>query len=694
MNKIFTILAIFFSFLMFGMIWINTTSAHVDIKTYILDNHNDLWLVTPKWSYYTAKIPFTDGNAVRDQFISQLSYPWDFYYSRNINERLLRNESPYFTVEWHKPVVAKSLEGIRKILRGYLFAYRRDWNIFWTDAKHFTPAYLSGYESPHNQNIIIYPIKDKKTKKTVAFLQYPCWNLVCKDTQCSDLNVKPVCWDGIVSPEVGEQCDPRDPNTSKGCSNTCKYQELVCKVVVNKENIDDKTRPSVKIQAQNNVSIKEIFVNRDRFNSVVDINKKLFEPGEYHINVKATNNFSWKEFLCESWTFRVNEKQYCWNGKVDWNEECDYADPNNNGSCNKQCKFTDVSCSVSVKLKKVQEPTPINNLLTIKKAKNTEISSILLNGKDITNTNPTLDTDWKHTVQVNVRNAQSGKSATCEASLTYDKKEFCWDGVKNGYEQCDDWNNEDGDWCSKTCKLENPYCKITKSNGKINEWDKFQNFVNFSFKGKFETAVLNNEQVFNSVEELLNNTVPHNKCNTNSVLSYTVSNPIDPSKTKTCTVSFKTYNREYCWDGKVQKTEQCDPKDPYSWIFCTETCEFKSSTQCHIMNNTFNVNDDAAIVLDTEYFVIPSKLSINGKNISAKNGIFKFKFKTPWTYKATALLQNKADTRNLKPSYCQFDIIVNEDKCKIDKWYTNSSINNKTHRNPISKWLNNYGFQR
>jgi hypothetical protein len=42
------------------------------------------------------------------------------------------------------------------------------------DAKDFTPAFLTGYKDPKDQSIIIYPIKNKQTKKIVAFLQYPC----------------------------------------------------------------------------------------------------------------------------------------------------------------------------------------------------------------------------------------------------------------------------------------------------------------------------------------------------------------------------------------------------------------------------------------------------------------------------------------------------------------------------------------
>lgn len=31
---------------------------------------------------------------------------------------------------------------------------------------------------------------------------------------------------------------------------------------------------------------------------------------------------------------------------------------------------------------------------------------------------------------------------------------FCGDGEVDPWEQCDDWNNDDGDWCSSTCQIE------------------------------------------------------------------------------------------------------------------------------------------------------------------------------------------------------------------------------------------------
>jgi len=42
------------------------------------------------------------------------------------------------------------------------------------DAQNFTPAFLTGYKAPQNQSLIIYPIRDKKTRKIKAFIEYPC----------------------------------------------------------------------------------------------------------------------------------------------------------------------------------------------------------------------------------------------------------------------------------------------------------------------------------------------------------------------------------------------------------------------------------------------------------------------------------------------------------------------------------------
>lgn len=672
-----------FLFITLGLSATQTVNAaNVDTNTYILNNGNDLWEIIPKGSYYIPRIKYTDAEGVKNKFIQELNYPWDFYSSRNIDKKLLNNESPYFNVEWNRPYFIKSLDGIKKTLSWYLFAYRKNGGqIFWTDAKNFTPAFLSGYESPNNQSIIIYPIKEKKTNKIVAFLQYPCWNLVCRDTMCSDLKVTATCWDGITSPEVGEQCDPKDPKTKNGCTNSCRYQDLACKVVTVKPTIDDKSKLQVKIEKDANIDIKEVFLNRERFASINDINGKTLEPWNYTINATWINKFTGKEQVCDSGTVLVEAKQFCWDGKVTGSEECDYKDPNNNGSCSNKCKFTDISCSVRVKAAKITEPAKLSDVLIVKNPTNTKLTKIELNGVDVTTTNPTIEKDGEYTVKVFVNNSYSNKTATCETKLTFDKKEFCWDWVKNGYEQCDDGNTNNGDWCSRSCKLETPNCKITKEGSVFEEWQPFEKYVKFAFTGKFETAQLNGSDIYTSMEDLLKNQIPRNKCATNSTLTYTVSNPLDPTITKTCTTNFRTKNKEYCGDGIVQKSEQCDPNDPYTGWFCTEECKFKTNTECNVLNNTFEQGSIGAVVVNTDYTVIPYQMVMDGKTIRAKDWIFKHRFTKAGDFQVTLQLKNKADDKNIAPSYCQFNITVVENKCKVERTTTASN-----YRTPTSSW--------
>lgn len=50
-------------------------------------------------------------------------------------------------------------------------------------------------------------------------------------------------------------------------------------------------------------------------------------------------------------------------------------------------------------------------------------------------------------------------------------KELCGDGIDLGLNECEDGNEEDGDGCSSTCKLEPNYaCQSETPNGPFSCW--------------------------------------------------------------------------------------------------------------------------------------------------------------------------------------------------------------------------------
>jgi len=637
----------------------------VDTRTFILDYWNDLGKIIPKWTYYTPRISYKDSKSVANRFLKWLYYPWDFYTKRNITPQLIKWENKYFEVNWRSPYFIKSLSWIKRVLKGYLFAYRKNWNIFWMDAQNFTPAFLSWYWNRNNQSLIIYPIRDRKTKKIKAFVEYPCWNLVCKDTLCTDLKVTPICWDGVFNPEIWEQCDYNDPKTKKGCTQTCTYKKLWCSVKNTKEEIFDTQHPYIQTKKDSNVSITKYYLNRNEYKNVYEINKQKLTPWIYKVTALAKNKYSWQEFLCEGSEFKVIGKEFCWDGIVNGNEECDYKDTSNNWSCSRTCKFTKDSCSIITKKTRLDSSTPFKDVISVKYSDKTKLTWLKVNGNNINPNTFNFNSNWKYNIEAIVTNSYSWKSAICKKYIVYSQKEFCWDGIVNGYETCDDWNSENWDGCSKYCKLEIPYCKITNLHWYIyNEGEKYKDALKLSYRGLFNIAIVNNKDYYHSEQTFLNTTIQANKCSTRNYFEYTVSNRLDPTLTKVCKAFYMVKNKEFCWDGIVNGNEECDIEDPITWPFCNNSCKFKKPNNCQLLSNTIPAWKYASLVVDTDYYSTPYKAIIDKKQSYAKNWVFKIKMQNPWTYTMYVAIQNKLDRRHLNDKICEFNLVVTPNECK------------------------------
>lgn len=668
MKNIYKILLfIAFSFIM----WIFSLQTHashwywyVNTNTFILNNWNDLWQIIPKWVYFTPRIPYTDYKAVSNKFIKEINYPWDFYSKRNITAELAKGDNKYFEIQWNRPYYISSLPWIKKVLKWFLFAYRKNWSIFWMDAQNFTPAFLTWYKNPEKQSIIIYPIRDRKTSEIKAFVQYPCWNLVCKDTLCTDLKVTPTCWDGVFNPEIWEKCDYNDPKTRRWCTQQCTYKKLTCSIKSSREEILNTQNPYVSIKKDMYVDISKVYLNRKEYKTVSEINRNKLAPWTYSLNAVGVNKYSGKEFLCSSSTFTVKWKEFCWDGVVNLNEECDYKDPNNNWTCSTTCHFKSEACSISSNVYRLDSAKIFKDIIWVQYPKTTQLTKITVNGNSINPSTYTFNKNWKYNIIATITNPYSHKSHTCSKTLTYSKKEFCWDGMINWYETCDDWNTNNWDWCNSYCKLENPICKISKKSYTLLEWQDYRSQIQLAYTWNFNIAVINKQDYFSSENSFLDSKVKANKCSIRNSLEYTVSNKLDPTLTKTCSLSYNVKNIEFCWDGIINANEQCDTEDPLTWPFCNSSCNFKTPVQCHLLSNTIKQWEYGSLVIDADYFATPYKAIIDGHSITSKNGIFKVKMNKAWTYSMQVQMQNKLDTRHLNDTTCDFNLVVSPNICK------------------------------
>lgn len=316
-----------------------TVNADTDLRDYfILDKWHDLGIVKPtnQW-YYIPTIPYTDAKNVQYRLEKNYNYVWDFYKSHNFKKEFinwLENNSNFY-VKWDKPVVFNDIEKIRKYTANFHYSYRKNWEIMWQKWDTMPEHFVTWYNSKDNKLVILYPIKDKYTWKTEAFVQYPCGNLVCKDTNCSILKKTkaPKCWDHILDKK--EQCDDWNLINWDGCSNTCKYEKPSCSITPKYSCIDNWSM------------IKDVFnVNSSNWkpNTImydfrnVDKYYKLQRWGTSNITLKYTNFLNPNiENMCSA-EIKVRSKAFCWDWIVNNNEICDPNDSKTWALCTKTCE--------------------------------------------------------------------------------------------------------------------------------------------------------------------------------------------------------------------------------------------------------------------------------------------------------------------------------------------------------------------
>lgn len=650
--------------------WIYSVNAQtywrVNTNTFILNNWYDLGKIIPKWYYFTPQVEYTDAEGVKNRLLQWFNYQRSFYEPRHVNEKLVNWENPYIKIEWNRPYFVTSLSKIKRILKGYLFAYRTDNWIKWMDAKDFTPAFLTWYKTASKQSIIIYPIKHKITKKVLWFIQYPCGNLVCKDDMCSELNIQPTCWDWVTNLEVWEECDYRDPNTRKGCTQKCKYEEKTCSVYNQRwTEIYTTIKPTIYVKKDSYVDIEKVYINKQPFDTYRDANKDFLDEWKYTLNAIWVNKYSNKKFLCNSSSFNVVKEKFCWDGIVNNDEQCDYNNPKTKDVCTRNCKYANVSCRISWSR---YNSTPFILWEEYKISKNDgyDISKITLNNKDISNNfdNYSISKDWKYKLEVTISNNITKIEEKCDIDFEFTKRQFCWDGIVNNNEQCDDWNKDSWDGCSSICKYETASCSIYSSKREVYSWTSYLDFIKLSYKWEVNEIKISDGTKYNNKNDFMNAKINTSNCKSTKTIFLKTYNPINNSISETCEKKITILPKLSCWDWIITKSlwEECDYNDPYSGLFCNTSCKLKTNTKCELITKELVVWERWMVWIKVDNHSYPYKLEFNWKKYTSRNWFFTIQPKNTWSFNAILYTKNIFwSTRDL--TTCEINIKVKDNTC-------------------------------
>lgn len=533
-------------------------AVRVNPDTFILNAHNDLWLIQNMGYYYVPTPGYEYDNAtwVQSQMLKGLDYDNEFYKTRHITPDVVNWTDAYKMIEWDKPLKITSLSSIKSKLKGFLFAYRKPTGIFWMDGADFTDAFFSWYGSASNQTVIIYPIKEKAWKnkwKLLWFMEYPCWNLVCRDSTCSDLIPKPVCWDGILNKDAWEMCDPADPNSKKGCTKTCEWEKLECSVKVPTTKFDQTRDVSgINITKDSALELQAVVANGKVFKGdTLNDYKNLWKlpAGSYTINAVGINPYSKEVVKCTPWTVEIDTKLWCWDGVKNGTEQCDYATPWMETFCSRSCKLNSVSCKATI--------------------------------------NPSKFVQWDSLKQ------------------SYFNVTTAWTLLDTWYFNADKLN------LSNIYNKSLDYCGLQK--------------VTFFVKNPYST--------------------------TDAIAQ--------------CSVQLNVLKREYCWDWDVQSNEQCDPKDWKTWIACSNDCKLKTPS-CEItdMLPEYTTDDNVVFwVKQSSYSKIMSVSAWDTKwSVISWTNMWSIRFSKVWTYEISVKVQNWYDSKWLTTGTCKANVKVSEKK--------------------------------
>ena len=503
--------------LLISILLFPTSYASSDLRDYfILDKWHDIGQVKPSTSwYYTPIVPYTSDIKVKQLMQDNYDYVWDFYSSHNFPKSFIdwENNDSQFYVRWETPVVFKDVDRIRKVTENLYYSYRKDWEIEWQKGASMPERFITWYNSPDNKVIILYPIKDKITWYTEAFVQYPCGNLVYKDTNCSSLK-------------------PDNKNYS-------------CDIQVEKDVIYDNENIEIKLSSNYpELKLESLYVNWAK--NIKKISKDTYTlkkpiEWEYSLSISAINPITKKEFICDKIDIKVKKSPFCWDGIVDKWEQCDDWNFLSWDWCN-QCKFETPTCSIIPKFSCVDNWAKLENIFTVTK-NNWVLDNITTDNRTV-DKNYRFYTPGRQTVSLTYINLLNPYvNNVCKAEIKVRSKAFCWDWIVNNWEICDPNDSKTWAMCKNTCEARAPEkCDINISG------DLIKNKSIFVWIDKDYYSKINSVRIWD--KELIINDGDYSSFRQAQAWTYKVYvelvNKIDSSVSKTCYKEVKILEQDLC----------------------------------------------------------------------------------------------------------------------------------------------------
>jgi len=442
-------------------------------------------------------------------------YAGDFYRNHGLKEEIIdgENNDADFYVRWSTPVVLDDINDVRKLTGGLYYSYRKDGNIAWQKGSTMPERFVTGYNSPSNKLVILYPIKSKETGFTEAFVQYPCGNLVCKDTDCSALKVK------------------RTP--------------LTCDVELEANEIYNTDTIRINMTANDpKVEFESLYVNNNKvIDKITKTNMSINKPdvGNYHIKVTAISPYNGSRISCDT-NIKVKLAPFCGDNIVSQWEQCDDGNTQNGDGCNSVCKYEKPTCDAQVTRTCVENGTSIEKIFKVNRS-NGVLDSILVWNKSV-DKYYTFDNWGTHNVAFSYVNPlNKGVSYTCNAEVKVRSNPFCGDGILNNGEICDPNDSKTWAMCTNTCEAKVPTeCWVHITGDLVKNKTMFIG-VDKDYYSRIHSVKVWNKNLNVSGGDYSSFTPESGGTYTVDV---TVSNKLDSNKTKTCRKTIVVEEADLC----------------------------------------------------------------------------------------------------------------------------------------------------
>lgn len=305
------------------------------------------------------------------------------------------------------------------------------------------------------------------------------------------ITISASCGNGVV--ESGEQCDDGNTSNWDGCSSSCQREVPSCSDA-NLSFTPTSGIPGTEVTATFSVPNWVSAYSLDRWDGSPLIQPPHSPLSHIYTNVwtyspvfvlRNTQNPASNRICTRNNEISINAD--CWNGIVEWSEQCDDGNLNDWDGCSATCQWETPSCTnLSLDITPSGAFIPAEVIANFSANSGFELlglnrwdgfSGSITTGQ--TTATHTYSTDGAYTIELIGKNTGSSLTGICQQGVLFSQS-VCGDGIVEDQEQCDDGNLDSWDGCSATCQLEYPVCdaldfQITPKSGNI------PLSVNFSF---------------------------------------------------------------------------------------------------------------------------------------------------------------------------------------------------------------------